>query len=297
MGDNSAAFGQEIEAHEAVSTVIDDDHKKLFYYAKWHIGDYISGTMGMTPEQEGIYMRFLMRLYDRGKPFPDDDRFMVTVMGLSTVRVWKRFKDSLAAIGKIIIRNGCLTNARFERERLTRSAELKKQADSARKRWANEREKKEAAQKFGQSLVSNLAETSAKLSANVLKKTNENNEISITPHMPPRDERLEKKEKERCPNGHLSPDEPTTPAPKTIKASEAAQMAFDLYNEMAKRNGLPQCRILNDARKRALVLRIKEAGGMDGFKRALANLEKSAYCLGQNDRGWVATRTTLRLSR
>jgi hypothetical protein len=73
-----------------------------------------------------------------------------------------------------------------------------------------------------------------------------------------------------------------------MTASKAAKIAFDLYNETAARCGLSVCRILNESRKRSLALRVKEAGGIDGFKQALANLERSAYCRGQNADGWRA---------
>lgn len=194
-GHNSAAYGEVL--YDDIETVLSDDHKKLFHYAKWHLGDYITGTQGMSLEHEGAYMRFLVRLYDRGKPFPDDDRFMATVMGLA-LRVWRRIRNALVAVGKIICRNGSLTNARFERERKKRAEELRKQAKAARERWARERAEKErnaeTSAKFGES----FDETSTKLSGNSSKKVNEINEERINTHMPPIDQRLESTEKERA---------------------------------------------------------------------------------------------------
>src|SRR5688572_1550192 len=92
IGHNSSPFDEVLR--DEIETVLSDDHRKLFHYAQWHIDDYIAGTVGLTPELEGGYIRFLMRLYQRGKPLPDDDRFMATCMNLS-IRVWKRIKDSL----------------------------------------------------------------------------------------------------------------------------------------------------------------------------------------------------------
>lgn len=194
QGHNSAAYGQELRGE--VETVLSDDHVKLFHYAKWHLGDYITGTQGMSLEHEGAYMRFLVRLYDRGKPFPDDDRFMCTVMGLS-LRVWRRIRDTLVTVGKIICRNGSLTNARFERERQKRAEELRKQVESARKRWENERAKQrrngEVSQEFGES----LGEVSPKIQGSDGEKSNKINGDEVATHMPPRDQRLESTEKER----------------------------------------------------------------------------------------------------
>lgn len=76
--------------------------------------------------------------------------------------------------------------------------------------------------------------------------------------------------------------------PAKLTASVAAREAFALYNETAKRCGLPVARTLDKARARALALRVKEAGGLDGFRTAMANIEKSAFLQGKNDRGWAA---------
>jgi uncharacterized protein YdaU (DUF1376 family) len=148
-----------------------DGDEIVFHYAQWHIGDYIAGTMGMSLEIEGAYQRFLMRLYQRGKPLPDDDRFMATAMALS-LRVWKRMKTMLIDLGKIVVRAGCLTNGRFEQERRKRAEEIQKRASAARKRWENSRE---TSAKF----ASSLAETSPKVEANTSKKPNKINAPSI----------------------------------------------------------------------------------------------------------------------
>jgi len=172
QGHNSAAYGQELL--DDIETVLGDDHKKLFHFAKWHIEDYLLGTEGMKLEHEGAYMRFLMRLYQRGKPLPDDDRYMSTLMRLS-VRVWKRVKDALVSVGKIIVKRGCLTNARFERERKERAEQLQKQADATRKQWEKQRAEKAGIGKVSAKFDESLGEVSAKLSQNEGEKHNEIN--------------------------------------------------------------------------------------------------------------------------
>lgn len=282
IGHNSEAYGEQIQEP---SFVLSEDHKKLFHYVQWHLSDYITGTQGMTPEQEGVYIRFLVRLYDRGQAFQDDDKLMALAMGLD-VRRWRRVRADLIQFGKIIIKYGCLTNARFEREKLKRAEELRKQAENTRKYWEERRRKQAAADQLRADFARTSEESPKEVEANFDEKPNEINETSEVGSSPTRDQRLEKKEEEN-PNGFLSPGDGQDDGRMT--ASKAAKIAFDLYNDLARRTGIPQCRILNDARKRALALRVKEAGGIDGFKQALANLEKSAYCLGQNENGWVAT--------
>lgn len=175
-GHNSASFG---EALGHVETILPDDHETMFRYAQWHIGDYITGTMGMQLEQEGAYMRFLVRLYQRGKPLPDDDRYMATCMNLS-VRVWRRVRDGLIAVGKIIAKCGCLTNSRFERERQIRAATIRKQAEAARLRWERERSEKMGLTEVSAKFAGSLDETSPKLSEFAAKKASKINTPVIT---------------------------------------------------------------------------------------------------------------------
>jgi uncharacterized protein YdaU (DUF1376 family) len=108
---------------------------------------------------------------------------MASIMSLST-RVWRRIKAVLVEMGKIIVRGGCLTNERFEKERAKRAQELRKRSLAAQTRWQAERAKAapeaevekvnpttepEVSPKFDPS----LAETSGKLSGNSDKKSNE----------------------------------------------------------------------------------------------------------------------------
>lgn len=181
IGSNSLAYEQALR--QDIEIVLCDDHEKLFHFAKWHIEDYIQGTEGMQLEIEGAYIRFLMRLYRRGKPLPDDDRFMSIAMGLS-LRVWKRIKDSLISIGKIICRAGYLTNPRFEKERRERADQLRKQAEGAHKRWEEQRKREAAKREVSANFSESLAKVSPKLSAKDAEKLNEINETDHSqPHI------------------------------------------------------------------------------------------------------------------
>lgn len=95
----------------------------------------------------------------------------------------------------------------------------------------------------------------------------------------PENNKETRKQEEESPNGLLSSGEGQSDEKMT--ASKAARIAFDLYNDTAQKCGLPKARILNRDRARSLALRVKDAGGMDGFREALANLEKSAFLRGQ----------------
>lgn len=176
IGHNSrAVFGEadpiraDLEAEEATP----------FLYVQWHVNDYIAGTMGMGLELEGAYTRFLIRLYQRGKPFPDDDRLLCMVMGL-TIRVWRRLKATLITLGKITVRAGCLTNNRFEKERRKRAETLRKQAEAARKRHAREREERASLAETLPNFAESFAEVLPKLSQNGAEKPNGINGSHVT---------------------------------------------------------------------------------------------------------------------
>jgi hypothetical protein len=64
--------------------------------------------------------------------------------------------------------------------------------------------------------------------------------------------------------------------------------AFSLYNEMALRSALSQAVSLTPERKKKIRARISEHGGVDAWKTAMANIERSAFLRGKNDRGWRA---------
>jgi hypothetical protein len=94
----------------------------------------------------------------------------------------------------------------------------------------------------------------------------------------PEEEREEdKKEKEK--------ENKNTPEPNGSVSDE--QIAFDSYNEAATRLNLPLAEKLTSQRQTALRARLKEHG-LEGWFRALANLEQLPFCLGQGERGWRA---------
>jgi hypothetical protein len=87
-------------------------------------------------------------------------------------------------------------------------------------------------------------------------------------------------------------DQPRKRAKKEIDPNEPtpaeALEAFHLYNDMALRCGLPQAAKCTPKRGKDIAARMKEHGGLDAWKQALTNIERSAYLRGQNKDGWRA---------
>lgn len=66
-----------------------------------------------------------------------------------------------------------------------------------------------------------------------------------------------------------------------------ALKAFEAYNVTALECRLPQAAKLTPDRQRKIIARLKDYG-LEGWTRALANIEKSSFLTGTNDRGWRA---------
>lgn len=72
-----------------------------------------------------------------------------------------------------------------------------------------------------------------------------------------------------------------------IPADEISE-AVAAYNETASRAGWPKIQRVSPARRAALSARLKDAGGVDGWRSALDRAANSAFLTGRNDRGWRA---------
>ena len=274
-GHNSAAFNQTLA--ELAEAVGGKAAKKRFPYFKFYPRDWLEATRGMSLEERGAYIDFICLFMESEGDLADDDNWIRHQMHVPKQR-WKKMKTALIGHGKISIHGDRLINERCLRELDELMAKSAQNSKNIQKRWKKVGEKVEESSNFVGTFSSEKSKKSNKI--NEPDDTNVSRHARVTTDT---DSDLE----EESPNGLLSSGDGQSDGRMT--ASKAAKIAFDLYNETAERCGLPKCKILNESRKRSLALRVKEAGGIDGFKRALANLEKSAYCQGQNDRGWVAT--------
>lgn len=83
--------------------------------------------------------------------------------------------------------------------------------------------------------------------------------------------------------------EPSTPLPpKGGPTPMDALRAFESYNALAIRIGIPQAAKLTPDRQRKIIARLRDYG-LEGWDQALANVERSSFLTGTNDRGWRAS--------
>lgn len=73
--------------------------------------------------------------------------------------------------------------------------------------------------------------------------------------------------------------------PKGGPSPMDALRAFESYNALALRIGIPQASKLTPERQRKIIARLRDYGP-EGWDRALANIERSSFLTGANDRGW-----------
>ena len=78
--------------------------------------------------------------------------------------------------------------------------------------------------------------------------------------------------------------------PIVIDAPDDSQTAVAMWNEAATELGLATVQRLSDARRKKLRLRLRECGGLVGWRFALDKLRSSGcrWMLGENDRKWRA---------
>lgn len=94
------------------------------------------------------------------------------------------------------------------------------------------------------------------------------------------------RESERESQGEREQGEPVAVAPnsRATKIISDERLAFDVYNETAERLGLSLAQSF-DGRKAGLTLRLKECGGLDGWRFAMAKIEASSFLSGRSGRG------------
>lgn len=79
---------------------------------KFHPKNFLDGVRPLSLEERGAYMTLLAMMYDRGGAIPDDERWICGNLGCDA-RVWRRIKDRLARLGKIIPdKDGTIANRR-----------------------------------------------------------------------------------------------------------------------------------------------------------------------------------------
>ena len=88
--------------------------------------DWLAGTIELTLEEEGAFIRICLLIYSKGRPIPDKDRWLASMCRVST-RKWRTLRQALIDKEKITVSDGLIHQKRCRKE-------LEKGANIARKR-------------------------------------------------------------------------------------------------------------------------------------------------------------------
>lgn len=286
-----------------------------------HINDWRASMSGMSCEEEGFAWRLTLLQYDHMGQLIDDDAYNARAMSMD-IRAFKRLKARLVEMKKIFVRAGQITHPRIEREIEMFVIEYKRRSEAAKER-EDRRRTARTDDKIGATsagLRPDFARTSAGSSPEVGRKsetlppeliddlsgnTNEINGSTATvvgttvpepscarafPKPKPKPKPIESEERGIVDLGLPAlVAEATSPTPRDTGMDVDPLAAFEAWNDLALRCGLPQARTMTPARRKSIGARIREHGGQAAWHRALANIERSAFLRGTNDRGWFAT--------
>lgn len=297
------------------SGIVADELPRI-HIARVHINDWRSSYFGATVEEEGFAWRLTLLIYDNMGELPDDDESNARAMAMD-IRVYRRLKQRLVKLGKFNITSGCISQHRIVREIEHYVSEHRRRSQAAREREAGKK-----LQRGSDELPANFAGTStpmfagspaevpaksgelpAELTDDLFEKRNENNvciatavttsgpEPSQARALPKPKPKPLSEEKRVKPNGADAPSsadaDPSPPdAPKGPTKADALA-AFNAYNELAQRVGLPQAAKFTPGREKAIRARLREYGS-DGWLKALSMIERSKFLRGTNDRNWRA---------
>ena len=249
---------------------------KLNWYKRFP-HEALEGMFELTLEERGAYNTVIDLIYARVNKLPDEDRFISGHLRCD-VRVWRRIRARLLGLGKIEIVDGRIANDRCTSE-----------IDSALSRGLSAR----------QAALTSWRSRPPKSSGTL----NENNVVTGTEPLaePPADPHAiqSKTQKDKIGKelvGNTEPDiERSSSERKSVVSPrerndanglDPVSLAFDEWNIFAQSHGLPLCQRRLERRKAALRQRLKEAGGIEGWRTALAKAALIPWMFGANDRGW-----------
>lgn len=84
-------------------------------YVRFYPSDWRSGCIGLSLEQEGLYIRICSYIYETGQRLALDDSKAAKFLGVHT-NAYRRYRDQLADLGKLLRTDAGWTVRRVEKE-------------------------------------------------------------------------------------------------------------------------------------------------------------------------------------
>lgn len=215
----------------------------------------LSGMIGLSLEERGVYNTVLDLLYSTWRPVEDDRRFIANWCGCAVQKL-------NPIINRLVERGRLITFEEGGRTYLSDEA-FEAERNAVKGSAATRSGRAKVGEKSGE-----VEEKSAGVEQNppLLDTTTEQKQ-SVTA--------LEKGREDK------------KDANASLVAGSDVTKAFTAWNDLAKRLGLPLAKDLTSTRRKAINARLA-ASGLTGWAEALAAVEASPHCRGENDRGWRA---------
>ena len=216
-----------------------------------YVGDYLSATTRLTTEQHGAYFLLLLDYWKNGPP-PNDDAVLAQIVRLSP-SAWRKAKPAI--MGFFAVEDGKLTQKRVDKEisKATAIAEERSKAgkEGAARRW----------QRNSKPIANAIALPKANVQQNDAPSQSQGSNEPIA-------------------STNVDVSVGTDPPLTTDEILEA-------WAERMVPLGFPAVAKMTAQRSRMLKARLKDST-LDEWMRAFSALERSAFCRGENDRGWRA---------
>lgn len=220
-------------------------------YVPFYTSDFLAGTSGMTAATKGVYITLLCLMYEAEAPLPQSWETLSRRCGC-TLPAFRKAIESLSDDAKISLTDAGLWSQKCDKHIAHRRERQSSAKAAAKKRW--EKDKQKQSKPYAEA-------SSAQCQPEPEPDIREDTDVSSL----------------------SSGDDFALQAPPLDEVSEAVAA----YNATAERSGWPKVQKLTKARRSALMARLRDCGGIDGWRHALTRAQASPWCNGQNSRGWV----------
>jgi uncharacterized protein YdaU (DUF1376 family) len=256
--------------------------------------DWRSGCMGLSLEQQGLYIAICMFQAETGRRVPLDDSQAARMLGGINVNQYRKVLGQLVIKGKVKRHEDGYGNDRIELETKAAQSAARKRPTETEDSPDGEADQDEGRQGDEIPLTGTPPATpivTGVVTPPVQVDFSEQNQSRLIEPVASNKER--KKEE---PNGSLSNSEnstlPTESADEALPSIERTpaqpiMQAFEAYLSAALPLGLAQPRTLTPALRKSIGARLREHE-FDGWTDMLAAVAVSDFLTGKNERGWRA---------
>lgn len=219
-------------------------------FIKFYPSDFLAGTSGLSPAERGVYITLLCLIYEADGPIERHDARLSRRCG-SPKAAFQRTLEALIDEGKIVEVDGMLSNRRAEKAIVDRQNRSQIGTHAAQQRWTAQSDKMQQNQR-----PDDARAMPEQCTSDASQKPEPEPDISK------RDTNV---------SLALSAPEPASPIAEAVA----------IYNETAERVGWPKVQKLTPARSQALRGRLKDCGGIEGWRVAMDKAASSDFLSGR----------------